>query len=205
MTLIQNRPYSENAMRALIIAWMILTVPALLGAWSERPSTLEVIKQWHLHTDHGDVRVKLTSASRRGNGHTVLSLEPEGDSMPTAGEEAGLLQGVLNEMSSLQHDPSQLGMISTWLQNSEFRGGIEDAISQSGKSESCAGLKYCHQAELVADQFLSSVDAFKEFDTVLKEYGLRRKAIHVDDLAVGRNSGRVLCQGLIVISLENAK
>jgi hypothetical protein len=96
-------------------------------------------------------------------------------------------------------------MISTSLQNSEFRAGIQREVFQSGIWKSCTGLKYCHQAERVADQFLSSVDAFREFDAILHEYGLRRKAVEVDDMGVGAKSGNVLCEGLIVISVEKEK
>jgi hypothetical protein len=194
-----------ETMKAIIIAWMILVVSCLFAAQGEQPPTLGEVKQWRLHTEHGDVDIKLSSHPKGSNSHTVLSLAPNGDSIPTASEEAGLLRQVLHDMSSLQCDPTKLEMISTWLQNSEYRDGIEHAVFQSGKWKSCVGRKYCYQAEHVADLFLSSVDAFKEFDTTLLEYGLKRKTIHVDDMAVAAKGGGVLCQGLIVISLEHEK
>jgi hypothetical protein len=132
-----------------------------------------------------------------------MSFDPEDDITPSAAEEAELLRQVLHDISSLGYNPSKLQMITTWLQNSEVRDQVEQAVFESGEWKSCRGRKYCYQAEHVTNQFLSSVDAFKEFDVPLREYGLRRKAVHVDDMAVGEKGKRVFCQGLLVISLES--
>jgi hypothetical protein len=76
---------------------------------------------------------------------------------------------------------------------------------KSGKWKSCIGRKYCQQVEPVAVQYLHSIDAFKELDPVLREYGLKRKSIHVDEMGVGMEAGRVLCGGLMFIVLEKEK
>lgn len=194
-----------DKMKVFVIVYAFVVCSSFGLAQNEGSKTLREIKKWQLSTPHGDVSLKLSSAPNGSDRHTVLSLEPIGDFKPTTSEEAELLGRVLHEMSSLQYDPSQLEMISTWLQNSELQEGVANAVFHSGKWRSCAGRKYCYQAEGVANQFLTSVGAFKEFDTILHEYGLRRKVVRVDDLAVGEKAGQILCQGMIVISIEKKK
>jgi hypothetical protein len=192
-------------MNAFMFTCILLAYALFATAQSGGANTLGQIKRWRLPTPHGEVGIKLSSAPGAGGSHTVLSLDPDGNSVPTAREEADLLRPVLTEMSSLQYDPKNMEMISTWLQNSEYRDGVAGAVFQSGKWKSCSGFKYCHQAEGVADQYLSSIDAFKEFNTILHEYGLRIKAVRVDDMATATKAGKLLCEGLLVISLEKEK
>jgi len=194
-----------DKMKAFVIAFLFLVCGAFGSAQDAGSKTLGEIKQWRLSTSHGEIDFKLSSALNASNGGTVLSLSPIGNSKPTTSEEAELLRRVLHEMSTLHYDPTKLQMISTWLQNSVFQDGVGNAVFRSGKWKSCVGRKYCYQAEGVANQFLASIDAFKDFDAVLHEYGLRRKAVSVDDMAVGNTAGQIVCQGLIVISLEKEK
>jgi hypothetical protein len=189
-------------MKVFVIACMLVICSSFGLGQDEGTKTLGEVKQWRMSTPHGDVSFKLSSAPSGKETHTVLSLEPSGDSKPTTGEEEDLLRQVLHDMAEHHYDPSKLVMISTWLQNSEFQEGVEHAVFESGRWKSCLGRKYCYQAEITANHFLSSVDAFKGFDAVLHEYGLRRKAVRVDDMGVGARTGGVLCQGLVVISLE---
>jgi hypothetical protein len=107
----------------------------------------------------------------------------------------------LDEMSSLGYDPRKTAMISTWLQNTEYREGVERSVAGSGKWASCVRRKYCHEAEVVANHYLESVDAFKRFDDVLRVHGLVRRSVRIDDMGVGRQSGGISCSGLVVIAL----
>jgi hypothetical protein len=200
-----ERSLLGDKMKVFVIICMLVVCSSCGLAQDEGTKTLGEIKHWRMSTPHGEIILKLSSAPNSNDRRTVLSLEPLGDSKPTTNEEAELLRQVLHEASSLQYDASKLEMISTWLQNSEFQEGVEQAVAHSDKWKSCAGRKYCYQAEGVANQFLKSVNAFKEFDTILHEYGLKRKAARVDDMAVGDKTGKVVCQGLIVISLEQEK
>jgi hypothetical protein len=189
-----------DKMKAVLIVCVLVLCPSCVIAQDGK--SLGEIKQWRLHSEHADVDVRLSRAS---NLNYVLSLAPEGKALLTVAEEANLLRQVTHDMTELRYEPSKLEMISTWLQNSEFQEGVERAIFQSPKWKSCLGRKYCYEAESVANHFLLSVDAFKEFDAVLHEYGLKRKTVRVDDMAVGTRAGGVLCQGLIVIALEKKR
>ena|SRR5947209_4812999 len=192
-------------MKPCFIAFIfaVCTVPGLSRA--QEMNTLGKISQWRLNTAHGDVNLKLSNVTPRNETHLLLSLEPSGDSQPTSKEEEPLLRRVFYEMTQRGYDPSRLVTISTWLQNSEFKYGVEHAVSESGKWKSCLGRKYCYAAEVAANNFLSAADAFKAFDTVLHEYGLKRKTVRVDGLGIEAKDRGVLCQGLIVISLELEK
>ncbi len=195
-------------MKTSLIACMFLICSQFTWAQADKPLTFGDVKRWQFKVADQEIRVTLNVhpvnvTSNRAV--SVLVVEPVGDFRPRVSEEVKLLQIVLREMSSLQHDPSNLVMINTWLRTSEYREGVEAAVLKSGTWKACTGLKYCRQAEGVADQFLKSVDAFKEFDGVLREYGLRRKGIHVDDMGVGMKAEHIHCAGLIVISLEKEK
>jgi hypothetical protein len=189
-------------MKAFVIVSMLFLCSSLGLGQSEETKTLGEIKQWRLSTPHGDVRFKLSNVPSGSGTRTVLSVEPFDESKPTTAEEEVLLRQVLHDMTEHGYDPGKLLMISTWLQNSEFQDGVEHAVSESVNWKSCLGRKYCYKAEIAANHFLSSVDAFKGFDAALHEFGLRRKAVRVDDMGVGNKAGGVLCQGLVVISLE---
>ena len=150
----------------------------------------------------GKITLKLTSSrATTSKGGTVLSFESEEGSVVSTDEEAHLLAQALDEMSSLGYDPRKTEMISTWLQNTEYREGVERSVAESGKWKSCVGRKYCHEPEVVANRYLESVDAFKRFDDVLCAHGLVRRSVRVDDMGLGRQSGGVSCSGLIVIAL----
>ncbi|HEY2495755.1 MAG TPA: hypothetical protein VGK24_01690 [Candidatus Angelobacter sp.] len=201
----QRALYFGDKMKATLIVFMLFVYAASVTAQNVRSNFLGEIKQWNLHTQHSEVTIKLSGAPNGSDFRALLSLSPEGNAAPTVREEENLLRQVLNDMTELHYDPSKLEMISTWLQNSEFQEGVEHAVSESRKWKSCLGRKYCHQGEVAANHFLSSVDAFKDFDAVLHKYGLKRKAVRVDDMAVGIKAGRILCQGLVVISLGKEK
>jgi hypothetical protein len=66
-------------------------------------------------------------------------------------------------------------------------------------------MKYCHEAEPIADRYLWSVDAFNSFDDALLAHGLVRRSFHVDDMGVGERLGKVLCDGLIFIYLSQSE
>lgn len=144
---------------------------------------------------------QLIASAKRPTG-SVLSIRVEGDSKVKTSEEVEPLRQVLGEMSRLNYPPQNLEMISTWLQHSEYQNGIDSAVLRSGSAKGCNRTKYCHEAESTANQFLKSVNAFKEFDSVLSEYGLKRKSVNVDDIALGVSSGQINSSGLIVVVLE---
>lgn len=189
-------------MSTFLTMWLVLVVSCLSARQAKPLPTLGEMKQWRLSTERCDVRIKLSRAVKDG---TVLSIEPDGDCMLTVRDETRVLRQVLSEMSFLGHNPSKLQMISTWLRNSEFRASVEDAVFRSGIWKACVGRKYCPQAEEVANGYLSSVLAFREFDTVLGHYGVSIRAIRVDTMAVAARDGRIVCSGLLVISLKRGK
>jgi len=135
----------------------------------------------------------------------MLVLEPKDRLIPEVLEETDLLKQVLNEIASSGYDPEKIEMISTWLQNTEYREGVEHFLVKSGGWKSCVGLKYCRKEEVIADKYLKSINAFKSFDDVLKTYGLVRRSVRVDDMAVGQKSGRISCSGLVIIALRSKK
>jgi hypothetical protein len=192
-------------MRISLGICLLLASYCFAVAQADGTHTLGEIKQWQFQVRDGKVGVKLTAALEKPSGRTVLTLKPEGELKPTVSEEAELLRRVLRDMPSLGYDPSNLEMISTWLQGSGFEEGVEQAVQHSGRWKACLGRKYCHAAEGVADQYMLSINAFNEMDAVLHEYGLKRKAARLDDMAVAMKSGRVLCDGLIVIPLDKKK
>jgi hypothetical protein len=190
-------------MKFVLIACVLLACPQFLGA---QKSGAEEIKQWQLKVANHEIRVKLSAAFLNGSDNrSTLSLTSEDDFSPTVKEEVDLLRQVLREMHSLGYDPNNLMMISIWLENSEYLEGVKEAVFKSGEWKSCKGYKYCYQAQGAADRFLSSANAFKALDTVLQEYGLRRKAIHMDEMAAGMQAGHFYCSGMIDISLEKQK
>lgn len=190
-------------MTAALIVCALLTCSSAL-AQNGGSHSLGEIKQWPFHVQNHEINMKL-SASLKSPQSSVLSITLEDDSKLRTAAEVDSLRQVLRSMSSLGYPPQNLEMISTWMRNSEYQEGIEQEVLKSGTWKACSGLKYCHQAEGVADQFLKSVDAFKEFDGALHEYGLKRKRIHVDDMGVGMKAGKVRCAGLIVILLQSEK
>lgn len=187
-------------MKAALIVCALLVCSSVL-AQDNRARTLGEIKQWQFHVQNHEVDMQLSASVKEPTG-SVLFIKPERGSRVRTAEEVDPLGQVLREMSALGYPPHNLKMISTGLRNSEYKEGVEEAVLKSGTWKACTGLKYCHQAEGVANQFLRSVNAFKEFDSVLHEYGLKRKSIHMDDMGVGVRAGQVHCAGLIVISLE---
>lgn len=189
-------------MKSCVVVWMIFVCSSVFGAQSSKSRTLGEVKEWHLKSSHGEITFRLSARPNSIDGRTALSLEPDDDAVPSTREEADLLAQVLGEMPSLGYDPRKLEMISTWLQNTEYRNGIQNAVAKSGTWKSCTGQKYCYQAETVADHHLESVDAFKAFDSALHSYGLVRKSVRIDDMGVGRGSDGVSCSGLVVIALE---
>lgn len=188
-------------MRTSIVIGIIFICSCVLAAQSSNSRSLGEIKEWQLKSPHGDITIKLSARPHSNDSHMVLSIEPEDGSIPPASEEANLLARVLDEMPSLGYDPRKLEMISTWLQNTEYRQGVQRSLIKSRKWKSCVGQKYCREAGAVADQYLASIDAFKPLDDVLRAHGLMRRSVTIDDMGVGTESGRVSCSGLIVIAL----
>ena len=94
-----------DKMKALAMALGVLFVSPLFVVQDERSPTLGEIMRWPLHTQHGDVLVKLSSSPKDSSSHAVLALTLDSDSMPSASEEAVLLRQVLRDMSLRQYDP----------------------------------------------------------------------------------------------------
>ena len=188
-------------MKSVVTIWMIFACASISGIQPSNSSTLGEIKEWHLNSQHGVITLKLTTKPTGSDGRTVLSFVPDATSTPTVIEEAGLVTQALNEMASLGYDPQKLEMISTWLQSTEYREGVQRAVAESGKWKSCVNRKYCHEAEASADRYLKSVDAFKPFDDALRAHGLERRSVRIDDMGIGQEAGHVSCSGLIVITL----
>jgi len=191
-------------MKYLLTAWIALATSLLLVARAESGGSLGEIKRWQLHSQRGEITAKLSASSDRIHHGTVLVIEPDGDYMPTASEEVALLAQVMGEMSALGYEPREMEIITTWLQNSEYRAGVQRSVAESGKWKSCTGRKYCHEAEPVANHYFESVEAFKPFDEVLRHYGLIRKSVRMDDMGVGEKPGHISCSGLVVITLGKA-
>jgi hypothetical protein len=155
-------------MRKALIVCALLTCCSALAQNSDVRSLGE-IKQWHFHLQNNEINMRL-SASLKSPKSTVLSITIEDNSKLRTAAEVDSWRQVFRAMSSLGYPPQNLEMISAWLRNSEYQEGIEQAVRKSGTWKACTGVKHCHQAEGVADQFLKSVDAFKELDGVLHEY-----------------------------------
>lgn len=166
--------------------------------------SLGQIKAWHLKSANREITVKLSSARpNTSHGETVLTLEVDNGSISPTTEEVHLLGQALDEMPSLGYDPRKVEMISTWLQNTKYREGIEHSVAESGKWSSCVGRKYCHAAEDVANRYLEAVDAFKSLDDILHVHGLVRRSVRVDDMGVGKQSDGISCTGLIIIAMSS--
>ena len=190
-------------LRDALIACVFLACSLVL-AQDNGPRARGEIKRWQFSIQNHGVDMQLSASVKEPAG-SVLTIRPESNANVKSVEEVQSLRQVLSEMSALGYPSQKLGMISTGLQNSEYREGVEEVVLKSGTWKDCTRTKYCHEAEGVADQFLQSVGAFKEYDGVLHEYGLKRKNIHVGDMGVGTTAGRVQCSGVIVISLEKEK
>lgn len=189
-------------MTATVLLCIALTCVASFGGQRETLRSLGEVKKWTFDLDSGDVTVKLSRVQDGTRKRLALSLEPQAESTPKVTQEAEFLRQVLDDMASLGHNAGELTMITTWLQNSEYRDGVERAVTSSGVWRSCGRRKYCHEAEPVANRYLENVGAFSAFDAILAAHGLRRRSVRVDDMAVGEKSSRVLCSGSIVIALE---
>lgn len=188
-------------MRTAVVALSVLVCSLVIGAEASNSQTVGEVKQWHFRSAKGGITVKLSAPPQASDGRTVLSLEPDDGTIPTVAKEANLLGQALDQMPALGYDPRKLEMISTWLQNTEYREGVERSLTQSGKWKSCVGRKYCHEAEVAANEYLASVNAFKPFDNVLRAHGLMRRSVRVDDMAVSAGSAHISCSGLLVIAL----
>jgi len=203
-------------MKPIFVLWLALIFSPLLGAQNDNLKTIDEIKQWNFPVQRGRVEIDLSSYAHAGRPrNTALSLRLVGaESAVTTREEADLLGRVLQEMPSLGYDPRDLEMITTSSDESELREGINLAVTKSGKWRSCIGRKYCYEAQKVADQFLKSVNAYKEFDDTLEQYHLKRTRVTTDDVActvpraasAPRNDTReeikVSCGGMIDIAIE---
>lgn len=193
----------------------LASVP-FLGMQADHLKRMDEVKEWRFETPQGNVEVRLSSYAAMGKpSNTVLSFEAEGtNSKPTTHELTRLLGSALKEMPSRGYDPSKLVMISAWPQDSELQAGINHAVEQSGIWPSCIRRKYCYQAQAVADRYLASVNAYKDFDDVLRLYGLHRTKVSTDDMACGgaTNSDskshapvKVSCVGMVHIFVERAE
>jgi hypothetical protein len=189
-------------MKLFLIICMLFAGSSFLKPQDTEYKTVNEIKRWHLRSLHAKAFLVLSKGDSES---TRLSLETEDDSRLTTGEQADLLRQVLQDKSSPQTDPGKLNTISIWIRESEFQEGIEHALFQSGNWKTCIGRKYCYQLEGLADHFLLSIDAFKAFDPILQQFGLRRKGVSVDGLEVSDKLGQVHCSGLIFVALERRK
>ena len=200
-----SRVYLRASMKSVINMWMVIGCVSLFGTQTSSSHTSGEIKEWHLSSQHGFITFKLFAIPNAIHGNTVLVLEPEGHSMPGVLEEAALLKQVLNAMTSHGYDPQKMATINTWLQNTEYQEGVEHSLVESGGWKSCVGRKYCHEAEVIANRYLKSINAFKSFDDVLQAHGLVKRSIKIDDMGIGRKSGRISCSGLVIITLNSKK
>lgn len=184
-------------MKTYLLYVMIIVCSGLLIAQSPRP-----IKEWYSKNADSEITLKLWSAhSNTEKGGISLSFDSDNSVKESTAEEVRLLGQALDEMPSLGYDPHQTRIVTIWLQNTQYQAGVGRAIAGSGKWKHCVGRKYCHEAEVIADQYLKSVDAFKWLDPVLSAHGLARDSVRVDDMGVGGEAGRISCSGLIVIAL----
>jgi hypothetical protein len=204
-------------MKALSILGMFLALASPVGAQDRNLKTLDEVKQWHFDLQQGGLDFELDSYARTGHPQdTVLSMFPaSAGSTIAANEEADLLRKIFQEMPSLGYDPRDLARIGTVLDGSGLQEGVDLAVTRSGEWRSCIGLKNCYVAQVAAERYLKSVDAFKEFDNVLGAYGLERKRVSFDEIACKKapESGsasqsnseaqaEVFCGGLILIDLR---
>lgn len=171
--------------------------------------TMGEVKRWRFILQQREMDVKLSVLPMPNvTSRAVVSFEPAGDLRVTVSEQANLLRSVLQEMPLLGYNPAILESIPTALRTSEFEEGIVVAVTKAGIARSCDRKKYCHEAQPAANQFLRSIDAFKELDPVLHSFGLRRKGVFVDDLACSSKSGtnqQVRCDGLIFVVVERSR
>ena len=190
-------------MKRLLITWVCFSIISLLTQQSEPLRAMSQIKEWLLHTNHGNVFIELSrNDSVNGGAFSVLLLKPEGESAPTVAEESALLSQILKEMVSQGYDLRSLTYIVTSLRKSEYRNGVVDAVFKSGIWKSCEKQKYCHEAEPIANKYLLSINAFNEFDAAISEYGLKMKSVKVEDMTLKEQDNRITCGGLMRIYLE---
>jgi hypothetical protein len=174
---------------ALIIATS-LAFGAAVGAQSQQLKTLDEIKTWHLPVQGGWMNLKLSSYEDAGRPQdTVLSLEYEDAPFSIkAQEQAELLSRVLREMPALGYKADHLSMISFSSDGTDIEGDANLLVAKSGKWKGCLRRKYCYEAQRIINQFLTTSDAFKEFDTTLSAYGLRRRSVFIDEVVCAPES-----------------
>lgn len=164
--------------------------------------TLGYVKAWCFHLSSGDVTITLY-ADPSPHAFTVLSFDAMGT--PSA-KKAKLLGRVLPGLEPLGYKPKALNAISMALGATGYQSGVQKAVIDSGVWKSCLDMYSCIKAEKVVDGYLKSVDAFKEFDGVLKKYGLKRKSVSIDIEGFGCSmvKGQILCGGGVIwIELES--
>ena len=196
----------EGELKPTVIPVLFLACAAFLtpGARSEGSPHFEELKRWHSQTPRGEIGVHLLALRPCVSGELVF--ESVGELRPPVHEEAELLRQVLRDMPRLGCNPaSSLATIHARLRETEYLEGVESAVLRSGIWKSCTGRKYCDEAKGVADSYLASVKAFKEFDDVLAEFGLRTKPAVMDyemGAGFGVRDGRFRCMGVILIDIE---
>jgi hypothetical protein len=163
------------------------------------------VKTWHMTNVHGDITLELELFSYEKNGETTLHFKSEGESIQPTSDELRLLGQALDEMPALGYDTRKIVSITIFLQRSEYQPGVEHVVAESMKWKSCIGMKYCHEAEPIADRYLRSVDAFNSFDDALRAHGIVRRSFHVDDMGLGERLGKIFCDGLIFIFLSQSE
>src|SRR5690348_10047630 len=92
-----------GTMRVLVFLVVVVVGSYISAAQGEWPLTLGEVKQWMLHTKHGDVDIRLGTYPTTDNSERSfsLSLTPKDHLRISAGEGASLLRQVLHNMSYL--------------------------------------------------------------------------------------------------------
>ena len=168
--------------------------------------TMDEVRQWSVDVPKGSLTLTLSSYAHSGKpDDTVLRvhLTPVSESVASCDLVAPIAE-VLKQMPKLGYDPARLVMISTPLQESEYKDGVNRAVQESGvwKQKGCIGAKYCHSAEPVVKRYLESASAYNDLDSTFAAVGLQRLKIFADDVACSKEAGttiRVGCDGLIFI------
>lgn len=205
-------------MKIAVLLCVMSVTACVAGAQMRGLKTMDEIKRWRFEVARGVLDARLSSYATAGQpNETVLSLLEGANSKASFSEQAEALAKIISEMPSLGYSPRDLQMISTGLVvGSDLQERLSLAVSKSREWRSCIGRKYCQVAYPVANQFLKSIDAYKEFDAVLHPRGLIRQNVTVDDMACGiasktprstsspptSNPSQVSCVGIVHIVLR---
>ena len=216
----------HNSLKMLCSAFSLVMLISC-ASQAQLTSVLRQETEWRFHVQNGEIGVRLSylpapQNSREKQHFSSLSIWaiepiplPPDTKLPSVQEEAEVLSKVLKAMLSLGYDLHSLERINTPLSLSELGEGANKVVAKTDLWKVCSQKKHCQEAAGVINQYLKSVNAYKEFDEVLRPYGLTSKLSGVDEPDVWKEedsqgasqnktpkSIKIVCDGLIEIAVE---